>query len=237
MKHGFLLIPGAGLSDWIWQFVVPKLQAEVICVDRRLFVNNEHMRRTAVFSDCIHYLNHLIEKSGFDQVTVVSHSAAGLLGAGLGKCNSKVNRLVFISANIPANGKTAIDALDPDMKAMMLSNAVSQLPLDSLPMLQMEKMFREKFCNTCTEVTIQTLLKQEYMTEPLCLVTEQMNWDDYPEISKTYIVLTKDLIVPAAGQIYMAKRFGIEDLNYLSSDHLPMLSHPEQLAQLLLSRR
>ncbi len=40
MRKGFVLIPGAGMSDWLWSKLIPYLDEKAVTIARRLEVNN-----------------------------------------------------------------------------------------------------------------------------------------------------------------------------------------------------
>ncbi|MBN2533670.1 MAG: hypothetical protein JXB88_12300 [Spirochaetales bacterium] len=95
----------------------------------------------------------------------------------------------------------------------------------------MEKLNRKIFCNTASEETIQYILKQELLSEPLCLAFEKYNWDNFPTIiPQTYIVLIEDKTISVKKQRNMMKNLGIKNMIEIKSDHMVMLSHPEELS-------
>jgi hypothetical protein len=57
-----------------------------------------------------------------------------------------------------------------------------------------------------------------------------VNWTNYPNIGKTYLICTKDKTLTEQQQEYLASNLGISDKRRIDSDHLPMISHPKDLA-------
>jgi hypothetical protein len=227
-KKGFVLLPGAGMSDWVWKNLLPLLDIDAVTVDRRLDVNTYENRMNAKFKDCADYA--CKKMSGIDEIILVGHSGAGLLAGYLVRNNPSVKHVVFIAANIPKDGTTAIDVFPEDVREKTIQAVKKQIVSDSIPMKALETMFRPLFCNTCTEEDIRYILEQNYFPEPFCAITEKMDWTDFPSIGKTYILLTEDKTLTAGSQEIMAGNLGITDIRRIASDHMVMISHPAELA-------
>lgn len=231
MKKGFILLPGAGMSDWLWKKLIPLLNHEAISIPRRLETNSIETRLKASFSDIISYTNQVIESSGLDEVILVGHSGAGLMAGAVGKMNDKVKHIIFIAANIPMHGTTAIDALPEEIKTKNIEAVKAQAAYDFIPMKGMEQVFRNMFCNTSIEEDIVYVLEQNFQPEPVCILLEKMDWSDYPEKGRTYIICTNDKTLPEKHQELMASNLAIADLRRINSDHMVMISHAEELAK------
>ena len=229
-KLGFVLLPGAGMSDWVWIKLTPLLDTKAVTLSRRIDVNNRDQRLKSSFSDIVNYTNSIIEKSGFDEVIVAGHSGAGLLAGALGKANKKVKHVVFIAANIPKDGNTAIDVFPEEIRKKNIEAVKAQAENDTIPMKMLEQMFRTSFCNTTTEEDIAYILSQNYQPEPVCVLTEKMDWSSYPDIGKTYIICTRDKTLQERHQEILASNLKITDIRRIDSDHMVMISHPEELA-------
>jgi pimeloyl-ACP methyl ester carboxylesterase len=232
---GFILIPGAGMSDWIWEKVLPKLKYASASIKQRINNNTKEKRLSAKYSDLEENIENIINKTGFDRIILVGHSGAGILAGSIGKRNKKVQHLVFIAANIPENGKTAIEALPKDMQQANIDGLIKQAEYDELPMRTMEVMIKNYFCNTCNENDIEYVLNQKFYPEPICVITEKMNWAKYPHIGKTYIICTEDKTIDIKIQENYAKNLSISDVRRISSDHMVMISHADELADELNS--
>lgn len=230
MELGFILLPGAGMSDWLWVKLTPCLNLPTIPIARRLKVNNFENRLRAKFNEIVDYTDELIEAAAFDRVILVGHSGAGLLAGALGKKSKKIVHVVFIAANLPKNGNTALDIFPNEIKEKNIAAVKKQAEFDDLPVLSMEAMFRNYFCNTCTPEEVDYVLSQKFFPEPVCVLTEKMDWSDYPAIGKTYIICAKDKTLAVEQQVHLAGSLEISDLRRIDSDHLVMISHPKELA-------
>lgn len=86
--------------------------------------------------------------------------------------------------------------------------------------------------NGAPEDTIQYVLRQDLLPEPICVLNGRMNWDGFPKVGMTYVVLTDDHTLGAEKQRLMGKNLGIEDFREIESCHMVMLAKPEELASL-----
>ena len=233
-KVGFVLIPGGGMSDWLWKKLEGYLNFPFIQIDRRLKNNTHQNRLNASFSDCLDYIGEKIQERNFERIILVGHSGAGVLAAKAAvSFQENVVHVVYVAANIPKTGTTVIDALPESVQEKNIAAIKQQAPLDKIPLKMLEGVFRSAFCNTCSEEDIDYLLQQDFLPEPLCAVTEKMTWDNFPDLSQTYIILTDDHTLPVEKQKEMAANLNINDLRMIDSDHLVMISHPRELAAIL----
>lgn len=230
MSCGFIFIPGAGMSDWAWSKTTPLLILESVSIPRRIKNNTYHNRLNSSFSDILEYANNIINRSGFNEVILVAHSGAGLIAGSLCKINSKIKHVVFIAANIPKHDTTAIDIFSSEIQEKNIEAIKKQAVNDTIPMKMLQQQFRLFFCNTCNEEDISYILQQDYIPEPICLVTQKMDWSDFPDIRKTYIVCTEDKTLSENQQELLAGNLNIIDIRKIASDHMVMISHPNELA-------
>ncbi len=233
MRKGYVLVPGAGMSDWVWNKIIPLLKYESFSIPRRLKINNIENRLTATFTDVLNYANEIIDETGFDEVVLVCHSGAGLIGGTLGKLNPKIKHIVFIAANIPRSGETAISVFPEEIQNKNIEAIKAQASSDYIPMKKLEQQFRNYFCNTCTEEDVSYILEQEFIPEPICVITEKVDWTDFPEKGMTYIACTQDKTLTIENQEFLASNLNIKEIKRISSDHLVMISHPTELATVL----
>ena len=222
------------MSSWIWErtrgsFVVP-----AVCVDDRLDENCYRARKTATLADCAAHALRVAEASGYDSFSVVGHSGAGpvaaMLAAALG---GRLRRVVYVAANIPPHGRTMIDSLPLLLRLVNVAAVRGMIKRDSTPYAKYEKAIREKFGNDSPEDVVKLVLSKEMRSEPLCAVTERMDWSRLPPMDQSYIVLTRDRTLSPARQREMAANLGIKRIVELEGDHMVMLSRPREFADAL----
>ncbi len=234
MKKGFLLLPGGGMSSWIWEKVVPLLDAPSIAPAYRLKENTRKSRTEATIEDCVAYNRELMNTSAAEQFVIVGHSGAGALAAAIAKASpEKVASIVYVSANIPRNHTTTLDALPFLLKLLNKAAIKGQVKTDSRPMSKNASMVKKYFCNTCDHQTIDFVLAQRMLSEPLCVAFEPYDYDDFPSLRQVYVVLTRDNTQTEERQLKMMKNLGITEMRKIESDHMVMLSRPGELARIL----
>jgi hypothetical protein len=233
MKKGFVFIPGAGMSDWIWIKLTPLLQLDYVSVSRRIDNNTYENRLNCDFEDIMSYANQIIEQSGFDEVILVGHSGAGLIAGELGKRNPKIKHIIFLAANIPVHNGTALDSFSEDIRDKNIEGVKMQAKSDVIPMKMLEAQFRNFFCNQTTEEDINYLMEQSFQPEPVCVLTHQVDWSDYPEIGMTYVISLEDKTISVAQQEQFSSNLCIRDIVRIDADHMMMISKAKELTVLL----
>ena len=235
-KVGFVFLAGGGMSSWVWTDITAKISLPLITPEYRLPENTEYARKMATISDCSDYIIGLIEESKFEKAILVAHSGAGVIAANVAKIiPQRILHIVYIAASIPESGKSAVDSLPLPLRLLNKAAINSQVKRDFTPAKKSEKIIRKKFCNTCSEESIKYVLKQNLLSEPLCLAFEKSNWDGFPGVKQTYIILTKDETISVSGQKKMMDHLSISSFLEIESGHMVMLSHPEELAKVLNS--
>jgi len=200
-------------------------------ITSRIDDNNYGNRKKATMSDCVRHIEKIIADEAYEDYVIIGHSGAGPIAAKLAQSlRGKVRRAVYVAANLPGHGRTMIDSLPPLIRLINVIALRRMIRKDAIPYRQIEKMTREKFCNTCTEETIGEVLSKEMRSEPLCAITEKMNWDGLSGIMQTYMILTKDNTLSVARQRQMAANLSVTDFIEIESDHLVMFSHPAEFA-------
>ena len=233
---GFVLLPGGGMSKWIWEKIDSKLKLPYIALDKRINPNTYENRKNATLETCIEYIIETIDKAPFEKSIIVGHSGAGALAANVGKSiPDKIKHIIYIAANIPKHNATMMDGLPFLLKLLNIIAVRKMIKKDSIPYKKIEKTVREKFCNTCDEETIKYVLEHELLSEPLCVLSERMDWTAFPTIPQTYITLLNDHTLSIDKQKNMAGNLNITDIKTIESDHMVMVSHPEELATIMNS--
>ncbi len=233
MEKGFVLIPGAGMSDWIWVRLLPQLTKKAVTLPKRIEVNTWENRLNCSFEEILEYSDKLIRQTGLEEVILVGHSGAGLIAGELAKRNRKVKQVVFLAANLPGNGETALASFSEEIRQRNIEGVKKQAETDRIPMKLLEGTFRNYFCNTTSEEDIEYLLRQEFQPEPVCVLTHKADWIEFPPIGLTYILCTEDRTLTREQQEAFAGKLAITDLRYVKSDHMCMISQADELAAIL----
>ena len=231
-ETALVLIPGAGMSSWIWERVEGKFLVPAIDIPDRFDVNNYPMRKHGMLNDCVEHIRGVLDRTEYRRFIVVGHSGAGPIAAKVASTlKERVVHVVYVAANLPAHGKTMLDSLPWMVRMMNLIAIRKMVKRDSMPYKRVEKIVREKFCNDSAEDVIALMLSKQMRSEPLCAITERMDWEGFPDVPQTYFVLTRDQTGTVERQKTMAGNLKIKNLVEIASDHMVMLSHPEEFVR------
>ena len=226
---GFVLIHGGGLETWVWERLIPLLRRPALAA-RRLPPHTP--RHQATLSDCADYIWSQAEDAGFDRMILVAHSIAGVLAPQVALlAPQRVVHMVFVAANIPPEGKTALAAFRA-VERWQMALGIRLARWNLTPRKTLEQRIRKHLCNDLDEVAIQHMVQGGTHPEPPALFFERVSRVALPPIPCTYIKLLQDRALPPSIQEAMAADIGAHIVP-LDTGHTAMLSRPSLLAQVL----
>jgi pimeloyl-ACP methyl ester carboxylesterase len=233
MDIAFVLIHGGGLDTWVWDRLTPLLKLPALAVRRAAIGANLNQ---LTITDCAKYIQSQIETAGLQRVILVAHSIGGILAPPVAMLLPKqVVHIVFVGANIPPEGQSAISVLRPPERfgiAVWLRLLAWQVSwMDKA----VETDMRKTLCNDLDEATVQQVLVGGKHPEPPAIFYEPVSRSQMPSIPCTYVKLLQDQgVLPPSKQEEMAANIGAQILT-LDTGHTAMLSRPQALAALLNS--
>ncbi len=231
MDLAFVLIHGGGLDTWVWERLIPLLDLPALAVRRTAIGANLNQ---LTISDCAKYIQSKIEAAGLKRVILVAHSIGGILAPPVAMLlPEQVVHIVFVGANIPPEGQSAISVFRPSERfgiAVWLRLMAWQVSwMDKA----VEADMRKTLCNDLDEATVQQVLAGGKHPEPSAILYEPVSRSPMPSIPCTYVKLLQDQgILPPSKQDEMAANIGAQILT-LDTGHIAMLSRPQALATLL----
>lgn len=231
MDLAFVLIHGGGLDTWVWEQMIPLLDFPALAVPRA--ASGTNLNRLTI-TDSAKYIQSQIESAGFKRVILVAHSIGGVLAPPVAKLlPQRVAHLVFVGANIPPEGSSAISIFRSSERfgiAVWLRVMAWNL---SFMHKMVEQDMRKTLCNDMDEATVQQVLAGGKNPEPPALFYEPVSRLQMPSVPCTYIKLLQDQgILPPSKQDEMAANIGAKVVT-LNTGHTAMLSRPHELAKLL----
>jgi pimeloyl-ACP methyl ester carboxylesterase len=233
---GYVFIPGGGMSSWVWKDLDGEMKSNALLISGRLKTNTYHNRLHASLASCVDYIEEQIAQKEYARVVIVAHSGGGILAPLLARrTKAKVDRIIFISANIPAQHASALQALPFPIRLLNVFAAKMQIKNEYTSMQKYGKFIREKFCNSASDEVIAYVMSQNLLAEPLCVFNEKVDWSGVSRIPMTYIRLLNDKTASLKLQDRMAANLNISDKYDIDSDHMVMLSHPRQFNEALCS--
>ena len=226
MSTGIVLIHGAGLGSFTWNDLKPKLDYPSLAVN---FPNRGKLNKTnkyLSFEDYSERVVNQVKKWNMDKLVIVGHSIGGCIGLKVAEhFKSNVIGFAGISATIPENGGSFVSCLPFLQKLFM------PLMLRLAGTLPPPGVIEKKLCNDLTREETKMIVNK-FTAESRCLFTDDTN-AIIPATLKMYIQLTNDHANPLKLQDKMADNLKAHHVVKLQSGHLPMISRPAALADIL----
>ena len=215
-----VLVHGAWADGSSWSKLIPRLRAEGL---HAVAVQNP----LSAIADDVASTNRLIDAQD-GPVLLVGHSYGGAVITEAGN-NPKVAGLVYVAAFAPDEGETC-GSLAQGFPATPLFGEVQQIA-DGYLMLT-EKGVRESFAQDLTPDEQTLILATQGATQGAILGTplKKAAWHSKPN---WFVIASSDRAIAPEQEASTAKRMGAKTLT-LSSSHLPMLSHPEEVAKFVI---
>ncbi len=232
----YVLVHGAWQAPYVWDAVKSELMNKgnkVIVVE----LPGHGSDNTATHTLSINvYSDKVIEAFAAirEKVILVGHSMGGMvISAVAEKVPSKISKLVYIGAFLPANGQALTDLAysDPGSKlGPLLIPSGDKLSLDvkadSLSYL---------FVNDGNEAVKKELIKN-YRAEPAIPFTSKVTLtnENFGAVNKVYIKTLQDIVISPDLQDRMIAAAGIKTVFTVNTSHSPFLSQPKAVSELLL---
>jgi pimeloyl-ACP methyl ester carboxylesterase len=228
----FLLVHGAGTGGWIWEKVVPLLEANghrVCAPDMPGLGNDPTPPANVTLADNVEKVSRLLDKKE-EPVVLVGHSMGGITISQAGEARRrKIKALVYLCALLPTSGKCGRDmtSLEPD-SMFRLSRQVSPDGLtytfarDKLPTLFYADVSPEDRYKAMERLRPQPL---SISTTPVTLTEER-----FGSVPRWYIECTHDAAVRIKLQRLMVKMTPCKVIT-MECGHSPFYSNTEELSE------
>lgn len=229
-RTSVILIGGGGLGPWAWERVVPILETKGIWTfapQLRATGNDQTPPATVCLSDWIEDTVTFIRENELSQVVLVAHSFAGYIAAGvIARIPAKIKKVIFLDAAIPEPGRSWFDVAGKHVESFMSNLATNgAIPFFSRP--QLNHMYpRNGICDADWAWMSSLISPQPIRTysEPTASVQLDLGPDRLIYIR---CVQTE----PPVAQINESTPGWT--FRKLDACHWPMITHPEQTADLL----
>jgi pimeloyl-ACP methyl ester carboxylesterase len=226
---GIVLLHGAMLGAWIWALVEPLLARPALAVDLPGRGTRPADVTNVTFDSVVDSVAADIESWRVEQVVLVAHSLSGILIPSLiARLSHRIVHVVFVSAPVPEPGASYLDAL-PRSQRLFLRLV---LQIQKRGVLAPAWAARRALCNDLDEPTTRLVLENLRREAP-GLYTEPLPGTIPASMPTLYVKLTADHGFSPALQDRMIARLQNTRVEELDAGHLPMLGHPEQLAEII----
>jgi len=168
------------------------------------------------------------------KVILVGHSMAGMVITHVAeKVPSRIDKLVYIGAFLPASGQSLVDLAFSDpgskLKASLISSA-DQLTID----VQRDNL-TYLFINDGSQTDKERVVAN-YRAEPAIPLTNTVTLteDNFGAVEKVYIKTLQDVVISPDFQDHMIAEAGIKTVYEVNTSHSPFLAQPHVVSDLLL---
>lgn len=223
---GLVFIHGAGLGDWIWEEMSGVLGSPHVFADFPARDRGDQGRQALRLDD---YADHVVEQVAglpVERLVVVAHSLGGVVGLKVAdQLGDRLAGFVGVGAAIPTDGGSFVSSLPAPKRWIVgtLMRVFGTKPPESA--------IRQGMCNDLSDEQTDLVVRR-FVPESRAVYFGRTDVP-LPSVPRSYVRLTEDHEFDQATQRAMAANLGTEDVREVSSGHLPMLSNPKELAELL----
>lgn len=224
---GLVLLHGAGLGAWVWDEVRERLAYPSIAVDFPGRGANVHTKNeNLTLQQYVESVAASIENFSPKKIIIVAHSISGVLSLELAHLfQYRIAGFIAIGAAIPRERGSFLSSLPFPNRTIL--KAVLSLLGTKPPVSALQK----GLCNDLDESKTMHVTSS-FVPESKGLYTEKVRFRGrFPH--SLYIRLTEDGQFSDRIQERMIANLVPDVVDELNSGHLPMLSHPEELAMIL----
>jgi pimeloyl-ACP methyl ester carboxylesterase len=235
-QQAYVLVHGAWQAPYVWDLVA----ADLLHKDHKVIVvelpghgadSTPPQNLTLdVYRDKV--IEALSQVAG--EVILVGHSMGGMVITHVAeKVPSKISKLVYLGAFLPASGQALADLAfaDPDSKlGPSLIPSADQLTLD-VAQNQLTDLFIKDGSMTEKERVL-----ANYRAEPAIPFTNKVTLtkDGFGAVEKVYVRTLNDSVISPSLQNRMIAGAGITSIYELPTSHSPFLAQPHAVAEILL---
>ena len=235
----FVFLHGGNHGGWCWARLIESLRPH--CVGHMLTLDlpgcgtkRARLAGDITLSQVASELLAEVREAGIEDAVLVGHSMAGVVMPYLAyQAEGLFSHLVFVTACVPRLGESVVQTMGSGLRG--LDPAVVGYPLDPAttdPLELMRAMFAPGLSDEDVEWLLQECSQDNW---PMSLALEPLSVDlRNIDVPKTYIVTAADPILPPAWQGRFAERAGVANQWTLDAAHEVFLSHPAELADVLL---
>ena len=226
----FLLVHGSCHGAWCWRDVVPELQSlghQVKAID----LPSHGADKTPVEDVTLDLYAEAIVNAIDSQAIVVGHSMAGYpITAAAERAPEKIEKLIYLCAYVPSNGKTLADRRrqapsQPLLDAIQVDENRVSFEID--PTKAAAKFFHDVDAEmqswAIERLCPQAILPQETVIDLVA----------FPAIPRRYIRCSDDRTIPPEFQVTMTADWPSDHVATMDTSHSPFFSAPRDLAEVL----
>ena len=229
MAATFVLVHGAGDGAWIWDKVIPEVEARG---HRAVAMDLPCDDVTASMDDDVRAIEAAIPPDAGGDVVAVAHATGGLHAAFLAQ-RRPLRHLVYVCALVPTPGKTLIDMMAREVDMYVEGGLTDTYEIDDLgrSVFSPAQLVAD-FAVDCPPDEAQRYAE---LSRPQKLTTFMEILPPIPDVPSTYVVGRNDITLnPDWSRRVARERVGATVVE-MDTGHTPMLRDPAGLADILAS--
>jgi pimeloyl-ACP methyl ester carboxylesterase len=229
----FVLIHGAYHGKWCWEKLVPLLERaghEVIAVDLPGHGEDRPPVGEVTLQDYTDRVCEVLRRQS-EQVVLVGHSLSGIaISQAAEQCPGKIKQLVYLSALLLPNGKSAAEVSQEDPESVISQS--TELDAENGRLTLKDAGIVDALYNDCSEEDVERA-RRMIGPQPLApLATPvQLTEGNYGSVRRAYIKTLQDRAVSPAAQEKMLAELPCEKVISMETGHMSFAASPEELAK------
>lgn len=224
--YGVVSIHGAGLDTWIWDAVTPALEVPHLPAT---FPARDGDREGTAGLGLRDYVDHVCQQiEGWPptEIVLVAHSIGGVVGKEVAEVLAdRVVGFVGVCAVIPELGGSFLSCYPPHQR--LIQRAVMRVAGTKPP----DAVIRKSLCNGLSEAQTDRIVER-FRPESRKLYTDAST-AEIPDVQSLYVKTMDDNELSLSLQEAMIDNLRPDEVATIDAGHVPMLSHPDQLAGLV----
>ncbi len=169
-------------------------------------------------------------------VVLVGHSFGGMVISVVAEAiPDQIQTAVYVSAYLPLNGDSLLTIASEDNYSLLGQEGNFVVDDATLLATVIDDVFATGFCPDCDADQLLTVAASQ-ISEPVIPLTEPVvvTEENFGAVEKAYIITAADVIVSAQLQAYMLSNTPVEYVYALNTGHVPYVTAPVQLAEILI---
>ena len=235
----FVLVHGAWQSAWSWERVIGEMEAargshdvgQVLAPDLpghgRRYADDV---RRVTMEHYVHAVATLVQVERLEDVVLVGHGFSGtFLPRVAVELGDRVKRVVFLAGQLPPEGESVYDRLSLWNKLMLRAFKAGEKGF-RFP----DSIFKGILCNGLDATSCRDLLSRVVPESLLPWRTPVFRQGFAGRFKTTYVILARDKAIRPRLQRRYSQSLGSLQIEELTAGHAAPLSHPREVARLLL---
>lgn len=239
----YAFLHGGGQGSWVWKETIDALLSQydeskpgILALDvPGCGVKRGRVTDALGIEDVAAELLNDIQKAGMEDVVLVGHSQAGQAICHMLEQNPALfRRVIYISCSLPRDGQTILEAIQEGIDGDGISGFSAK---ESSDPVESKLRYKKIFCNDMSVKQTEEFLDQLNQDSWPLETYSHTHWPQghLAKVPSTFVLCTKDNILPPSWQEAFADRFKCERIVRVEAGHQVMLTQPEELARILIA--